>query len=50
MSKISTHNPYDSQSNDCLDSNKEKKKKKRSEESSIRLKQRALKDNHAKRF
>lgn len=49
MSKISTHNPYDSQSNDCLDSNKEKKEK-RSEESSIRLKQCALKDNHAKRF
>lgn len=49
MSKISTHNPYASQSNDCLDSNKEKKKK-RSEESSIRFKQCALKDNQAKRF
>lgn len=52
MSKISTHNPYASQSNDCLDSNKEKKKKKekRSKESSIRFKQCALKDNQAKRF
>lgn len=50
MSKISTHNPYASQSNDCLDSNKEKKKKKRSGESSIRFKQCALKDNQAKRF